>query len=67
MLTLKLTPEQLNIIGQALGEIPYRAAAPVIRVIEAQIAEQTKQPAPVAAEKANGAHVDAAEFGQAHA
>lgn len=58
MLTLRLTPEQLNIIGQALGEIPYRAAAPVIRAIETQINEQTTkaEPQPVLAEKVNGAH-----------
>ena len=37
---LALTQEQLTVIGAALAELPYRAAAPVIDEINRQIAEQ---------------------------
>lgn len=37
---LDLTQEHLQIIGAALGEMPYRVAAPVIAEINRQIAAQ---------------------------
>ena len=40
---LELTQEQLQIIGAALSELPYRLAAPVIAEINRQIAEQEKE------------------------
>jgi hypothetical protein len=36
---LELTPEQLQIIGAALSEMPYRVAAHVIAEINRQIAQ----------------------------
>lgn len=39
---LELTQEQLQIIGAALSEMPYRVAAPMIAEINRQIAEQEK-------------------------
>ena len=41
---LELTQEQLQIIGAALAELPYRISAPLIAEIERQIVEQQKQP-----------------------
>lgn len=38
--TLTLDSQSLNIIGQALGEIPFRIAAPIMQEINRQIAEQ---------------------------
>lgn len=43
--TIKLTAEQLQVIGQALGELPFRAAAPVFHHIEAQMRGEEKQEA----------------------
>ena len=40
---LELTQEQLQIIGAALSELPYRLAAPVIAEINRQIEEQEKE------------------------
>ena len=40
---LELTQEQLQIIGAALSEMPYRVAAPMIAEINRQIAEQEKE------------------------
>ena len=37
---LKLTDQQMQIIGAALAELPYRVAAPVIDEINRQIAAQ---------------------------
>lgn len=43
MTTLTLNDQQLQIIGAALAELPYRVAAPVMADIERQIVEQQKQ------------------------
>ncbi len=37
--TLTLTNQQLQIIGAALSELPYRVSAPVIEEINRQLAE----------------------------
>lgn len=42
MHTLTLTDEQLQIIGAALAELPYRIAAPVLAEINRQIAAQAE-------------------------
>ena len=39
---LELTQEQLQIIGAALSDLPYRVAAPVLAEINRQIAAQQK-------------------------
>lgn len=41
---LELTQEQLQIIGAALAELPYRIAAPVIAEINRQIAAHQDKP-----------------------
>ena len=43
MTTLTLTDQQLQIIGAALVELPYRISAPLIADIERQIAEQQEE------------------------
>ena len=43
-LTLTLTNEQLQIIGAALAELPYRIAAPLMAEIDRQIMEQQLEP-----------------------
>lgn len=40
---LDLTQEQMQIIGAALAELPYRVAAPVIDEINRQIAAQQQE------------------------
>lgn len=45
MTTLTLTDQQLQIIGAALSELPYRVAAPVIAEINRQIAAQQEEAA----------------------
>lgn len=50
--TITLTIEQLNIIGNALGEISYRIAAPVIQSINEQIVASI-QPAQETREEAD--------------
>ena len=44
MHTLTLTDEQLQIIGAALAELPFRVAAPVISEINRQLAAQQPKP-----------------------
>ena len=44
MHTLTLTDQQLQIIGAALSELPYRVAAPVVAEINRQIAAQQPKP-----------------------
>ena len=44
MTTLPLTDQQLQIIGVALAELPYRIAAPVMAEINRQIAAQQEKP-----------------------
>lgn len=38
--TLELTGEQLNLIGQAIGELPFRVAEPLLAEIRKQVQEQ---------------------------
>jgi hypothetical protein len=40
--TLRLTPPQVDTIGTALGNLPYRDAAPLIGALQLQINEQNK-------------------------
>jgi hypothetical protein len=42
-ITLTFTQEQLQILNAALGEIPYRIAAPLIGSINSQIQRQFDQ------------------------
>ena len=44
MTTLTLTDQQLQIIGAALAELPYRISAPLIADIERQITAQHPKP-----------------------
>lgn len=37
--TIKLTEEELRVVGAALMEMPYRVASPVIAEINRQLAE----------------------------
>jgi hypothetical protein len=39
-ITLTLTQEQLHILNAALGDVPYRVAAPLIANINSQIQRQ---------------------------
>jgi len=41
-LKLELSIEHANVIMEALGNAPYRVAAPVIATIQQQFAEQSK-------------------------
>ena len=43
MHTLTLNDEQMQIIGAALAELPYRVSAPVLAEINRQIAAQEKE------------------------
>lgn len=45
MLTLKLTPEMVQIIGKALGAQPYDLVAAVLAELQKQINEQQQPPA----------------------
>lgn len=40
--TMTLTMEQLQVIGAALSEMPFRASAPLIAELNRQVAEQAK-------------------------
>lgn len=40
MITLKLTSEELQLIGQALGQLPYLQVAGLINNISAQVDSQ---------------------------
>lgn len=46
MITLTLTDQQLQIIGAALSEMPYRVAAPVLDEINRQIAAYQEKEKP---------------------
>ena len=48
--TFTVTPQELGILAQALGERPYREAAPLIAKLEAQLQEQRKAAAAPPAE-----------------
>jgi hypothetical protein len=43
--TITLTRAQLDIIGTALGELPFKIAAPLFNDINQQITDQAKPPA----------------------
>jgi hypothetical protein len=42
-ITLTFTQEQLQVLNAALGEVPYRVAAPLIVSINSQIQQQFNQ------------------------
>jgi len=42
-ITLTFTQEQLQVLNAALGDIPYRVAAPLIASINSQIQQQFNQ------------------------
>jgi hypothetical protein len=42
-ITLTFTQEQLQVLNAALGEVPYRVAAPLIASINSQIQRQFNQ------------------------
>jgi hypothetical protein len=46
MHTIKLTDEQMNVVGQALGELPFKVSAPIIQAINAQLQAAQVPPAP---------------------
>ena len=46
LFVLNVTAEDVHILGKALGELPYREAAPIARKLDEQLREQQK-PAPV--------------------
>lgn len=48
MLTFKLTPQMVEVIGKALGVQPYDTVAPVVAELQRQINEQqqAQMPAP---------------------
>lgn len=50
MHNLTLSDQYLNIIGAALGELPYRVVAPVVEEINRQIAQQKAEGAAAADE-----------------
>jgi hypothetical protein len=39
-LTFTVTPQELSVMAQALGERPYREVAPLLNKLEAQLQEQ---------------------------
>lgn len=45
-LIFRLTPDEANVVGQALGELPYRIAAPVLHKLQTQAAEQEQAAQP---------------------
>lgn len=44
--TLTLTEAQLNLVGKALGKLPYEDVAPTINAIMQQVVEQQRAAAP---------------------
>ena len=42
-ITLTFTQEQLQVLNAALGDVPYRVAAPLIASINSQIQQQFNQ------------------------
>lgn len=40
---LKLTSQELQILGLALGELPFKQSAPLINKLQTQIQEQEKE------------------------
>jgi hypothetical protein len=41
-LTLKFTPQEMQVLNAALVDLPYRVAAPLIASINAQIEQQAR-------------------------
>lgn len=50
--TIKLNPQELSIVGDALLEQPYKKVAPLLQKIQQQISSQ-QQPAPTTTENKN--------------
>lgn len=48
-ITLKLTPQEVAILGEALGEMKFKQAAPLVSKLQQQINEQLKPPEPAQA------------------
>ncbi len=46
-LKLELTTQEVQVIGEALGNAPYRVAAPILKKLQEQINAQ-QQPEPTA-------------------
>ena len=44
--SITFNAQQLSIIGEALGNLPYRIAEPVVKHINQQIAQQSNQAVP---------------------
>lgn len=51
MFELKLNEQDVAVIGEALGNLPYRVAAPVVARMNAQITAQTRKAAEERAEQ----------------
>ncbi|MEE9481827.1 hypothetical protein [Methylobacterium ajmalii] len=49
VLKIELPLSSLNVIGQALGELPLKIAGPVMGELNKQISAQLQPPAPVEA------------------
>ena len=45
-LTATLTEQELNVIFQALGELPLKISGPVFGQLQSQLAAQSRQPEP---------------------
>ena len=58
-ITLKLTPEQLAIIGGALGELPHKIVSALVADLQRQINEQTV--VPMTAAKTSGVNYSPAK------
>lgn len=57
--TLILTAQEINVVMTALGEAPYKIAAPLIQKIMAQINERHGQTAPPQSPRPNGSDIHA--------
>ena len=65
MLKFEFTQQMTQIIGEALGNAPYRIAAPVIAELQRQIDAQTK-PQPQAQQTNGGAYeINTGDIGSA--
>lgn len=40
---LRLAPQDINILSAALGEMPFKAVAPLVAKIDAQLQSQTQK------------------------
>lgn len=43
---LNVSPEDVQVLGKALGELPYKEAAPIVRKLDEQLREQQKPQPP---------------------